>query len=109
MRGHACEWLMRGRESDVARVARFDGSLSRSVVPHAPDHAGASCEMNERLSGVRVLVTGGSSGLGRAIALRLASEGANVAVTGRDATRLSATVKALTSAHGTHLAIQADH
>jgi NAD(P)-dependent dehydrogenase (short-subunit alcohol dehydrogenase family) len=31
-----------------------------------------------------VLVTGGNSGIGRAIALRAAAEGAHVAITGRD-------------------------
>jgi NAD(P)-dependent dehydrogenase (short-subunit alcohol dehydrogenase family) len=40
-----------------------------------------------RLHGKIVLVTGGNSGIGRAIALRAASEGARVAITGRDPTK----------------------
>ena len=41
--------------------------------------------MNKRLAGKRVLVTGGTSGIGRAIALAMAAEGARVAVHGRSA------------------------
>jgi NAD(P)-dependent dehydrogenase (short-subunit alcohol dehydrogenase family) len=37
-----------------------------------------------KLQGKIVLVTGGNSGIGRAIALRAAAEGARVAITGRD-------------------------
>jgi NAD(P)-dependent dehydrogenase (short-subunit alcohol dehydrogenase family) len=37
-----------------------------------------------KLRGKIILVTGGNSGIGRAIALRAASEGARVAITGRD-------------------------
>src|SRR5258708_39812640 len=37
-----------------------------------------------KLHGKIVLVTGGNSGIGRAIALRAAAEGARVAITGRD-------------------------
>lgn len=40
-----------------------------------------------RLDGVRALVTGGTSGIGVAIAERLRSEGAHVVLTGRDAER----------------------
>ena len=45
------------------------------------------------------LVTGGSRGIGRAIALRLASEGASVAICGRQADTLDATLAEL-RAHG---------
>ena len=55
------------------------------------------------------LVTGGSRGIGAAIAKRLASDGASVAITyAKDATAASAVVKAIESAGGKAVAIQAD-
>jgi 3-oxoacyl-[acyl-carrier protein] reductase len=45
------------------------------------------------LNGATALVTGGSSGIGRAIARALIAAGAQVAITGRDETRLAAAVK----------------
>ena len=50
--------------------------------------------MNLGLDGKTALVVGGGSGLGRAVALALAGEGANVAVAGRRLERLEETVAA---------------
>jgi NAD(P)-dependent dehydrogenase (short-subunit alcohol dehydrogenase family) len=47
-------------------------------------------ELSARADGVRVLVTGGTSGLGEAMAAALLDAGARVAVTGRDAQRAQA-------------------
>jgi NAD(P)-dependent dehydrogenase (short-subunit alcohol dehydrogenase family) len=52
------------------------------------------------LRGQRALVTGATSGLGRAIALQLAQDGADVIVHGRDRERGAATVRAITTAGG---------
>lgn len=60
------------------------------------------------LNNQTALVTGGSSGIGAAIALALAREGANIAITGRRLAPLEATLAQIEAAGGRGLAIQAD-
>jgi NAD(P)-dependent dehydrogenase (short-subunit alcohol dehydrogenase family) len=51
--------------------------------------------MSERLKGKTALVTGSTSNIGKAIAIRFGAEGARVVVTGRDAARGGAVVEAV--------------
>lgn len=60
------------------------------------------------LEGKAALVTGGGSGLGQAIAIGLSSAGAAVAVSGREAAKLSATVDAISKAGGKAVAVTMD-
>ena len=60
------------------------------------------------LEGQRALVTGATSGIGRAIALQLARDGAEVVIHGRDAARGAETVDAIVSAGGKASFVAAD-
>jgi NAD(P)-dependent dehydrogenase (short-subunit alcohol dehydrogenase family) len=60
------------------------------------------------LEGKRALVTGGTSGIGREVAKRLAALGAEVMVSGRDATRGAETVAAIEVAGGRARFVAAD-
>jgi gluconate 5-dehydrogenase len=57
-------------------------------------------------STLKVLVTGGTSGLGRAMASALAAAGATVALTGRSATRAAAVAAELPGASGLQLDVR---
>jgi 3-oxoacyl-[acyl-carrier protein] reductase len=65
--------------------------------------------VSKKLEGKNALITGGSRGIGAAIAKRLAADGANVAITyAKDATSACAVVKAVEGNGGKAIAIQAD-
>jgi NAD(P)-dependent dehydrogenase (short-subunit alcohol dehydrogenase family) len=64
--------------------------------------------MAHELRGKTAIVTGGGRGFGRAIALRLAAEGAKVAVTSRSLNQLNETVGQIQAAGGDALAIAGD-
>lgn len=64
--------------------------------------------MNLDLNGKVVLITGGTDGLGLALAKRLTDEGAAVAVCGRDAERVRIAEDQLRDEDGDGLALQAD-
>jgi NAD(P)-dependent dehydrogenase (short-subunit alcohol dehydrogenase family) len=64
--------------------------------------------MELELAGKVALITGGTDGLGLALAARLAAEGASVAVCGRDEERLAAARSSIEDAGGDVLAVRAD-
>jgi 3-oxoacyl-[acyl-carrier protein] reductase len=64
--------------------------------------------MEKRLTGKAALVTGASKGIGRAVALALAAEGSDVAVTARDRRALDSLVRELKAKGVRALAVSAD-
>jgi NAD(P)-dependent dehydrogenase (short-subunit alcohol dehydrogenase family) len=75
-----------------------------------PDHGEDSYEGHGRLEGKKALVTGGDSGIGRAVALAFAREGADVAFTymTEEKEDAQATIDLITSAERRSVAIEVD-
>src|SRR6201985_1755997 len=67
-----------------------------------------SATTQETLEGQRALVPGATSGIGRAVALQRARDGAEVLVHGRDAARGAQTVKEILDAGGKASFVAAD-
>lgn len=89
----------------LTKIIRFFKRLTRTVAALSQvwKHGGvaqiAIAEVNrgQVLAGRRVLITGGSAGIGFAIAKKCLSEGAKVVITGRDSQKLQSAVEQLGS------------
>jgi NAD(P)-dependent dehydrogenase (short-subunit alcohol dehydrogenase family) len=80
-------------------------------VPVSPEGTGSApgrLDMNRRYAGKSVIVTGAASGIGRATAIRLASEGGGVACLDVSASALETVVGEITSAGGQATAVVCD-
>lgn len=64
--------------------------------------------MDLELRGKSFIITGGSDGLGLATAQRIVAEGGNVAICGRDETRLGRAVTSMESLSGAAIGVRAD-
>lgn len=89
-------------------VSRCDASRVLLAALCGAGALGHNGSMDLHLNGKVVVITGGTDGLGAALANRLVEEGARVAVCGRDPDRLAATGQLLRDAGGDALVVQAD-
>src|SRR2546423_11532054 len=81
---------------------------AEGFVNHNVRRATMPATQPRNLQGQKALVTGATSGIGRAVALQLARDGAEVIVHGRDAARGAETVESITAAGGRARFVGAD-
>src|SRR2546428_4013218 len=81
---------------------------AEGFVHHTVRSATMPATQPRNLQGQKALVTGATSGIGRAVALQLARDGAEVIVHGRDAARGAETVESITAAGGQARFVGAD-
>lgn len=67
------------KQEEIPEQRQSEPGLDRDLQPHA-DHGVTSYKGQGRLAGRKALITGGDSGIGRAVAIAYAREGADIAI-----------------------------
>lgn len=100
------------KRSDLSAIPAQQQEWPGAVPPlePTPDHGEKSWTSRSRLEGLKALITGGDSGIGRATAIVFAQEGADVAIThlAEEADDAEETKKQVESHGGTCVLIEAD-